>query len=93
MTASKARLISDEMLMAASNALADASPLAKGESGDLLPPLTEITQLSKAIAFAVAKVAMEQDLALTISDDVLQERIDRNFWKAEYRAFKRVSLQ
>ncbi len=90
--ASKARLISDEMLMAASNALAEASPLAKGESSDLLPPLTQITQLSKSIAFAVAKVAMEQDLALTLSDEVLKEKIDRNFWKAEYRAFKRVSL-
>lgn len=89
---SKAQLISDEMLMAASNALADASPLARGDSADLLPPLTQITQLSKDIAFAVAKVAMEQNLALTLSDDVLREKIDNNFWKAEYRAFKRVSL-
>ncbi|MFC4700940.1 NAD-dependent malic enzyme [Glaciecola siphonariae] len=90
--ASKARLISDEMLMAASNALADASPLASGESQDLLPPLTKIAELSKAIAFAVAKVAMEQDLALTLSDEALLDKIERNYWKAEYRAFKRVSL-
>lgn len=90
--ASKARLISDEMLMAASNALADASPLASGDSEDLLPPLTKITELSKSIAFAVAKVAMEQDLALTLTDEVLLQRIEKNYWKAEYRAFKRVSL-
>lgn len=89
--ASKARLISDEMLMAASNALADASPLARGDSEDLLPPLTKITQLSKAIAFAVAKVAMEQGLALTLTDEALLERIEKNYWKAEYRAFKRIS--
>ncbi|WP_371193603.1 NAD-dependent malic enzyme [Glaciecola sp. SC05] len=89
--ASKARLISDEMLMAASNALAEASPLARGDSEDLLPPLTKITQLSKAIAFAVAKVAMEQGLALTLTDEALLERIDKNYWKAEYRAFKRIS--
>ncbi|WP_395340105.1 NAD-dependent malic enzyme [Ningiella sp. W23] len=90
--ASKARLISDEMLMAASNALADASPMANNGSGELLPPLTEITQLSKDIAFAVAKVAMKQELALTLSDEMLRARIEGNFWKAEYRAFKRVSL-
>jgi malate dehydrogenase (oxaloacetate-decarboxylating) len=90
--ASKAQLISDEMLMAASNALADASPLARGDSADLLPPLTQIRQLSKDIAFAVAKVAMEQNLALTLSDEVLRNKIESNFWKAEYRAFKRVSL-
>jgi malate dehydrogenase (oxaloacetate-decarboxylating) len=90
--ASKARLISDEMLMAASNALAAASPLACGESEHLLPPLTKITELSKSIAFEVAKVAMEQDLALMLSDEMLIERIEKNFWRAEYRPFKRVSL-
>lgn len=89
--ASKARLISDEMLMAASNALAAASPLASGDSEELLPPLTQIKELSKSIAFAVAKVAMAQDLALTLSDEALHERIEKNYWKAEYRAFKRTS--
>lgn len=89
--ACKARLITDEMLMAASNALAEASPLARGESTYLLPRLTQIAQLSKDIAFSVAKVAMKQELALTISDDLLQQRIEDNFWKAEYRPYKRVS--
>ena len=90
--ASKARLISDEMLMATSNALADASPLAKGESDALLPPLRNIAELSKDIAFAVAKVAMQQGLALEQPDDVLRANIERNFWQAEYRPLKRVSL-
>lgn len=89
--ASKAQLISDEMLMAASNALADASPLANGTSEYLLPRLTEISELSRKIAFAVAKVAMAQELALTVSDKVLLAKIESNFWKAEYRPYKRVS--
>ncbi len=90
--AAKARLISDEMLMAASNALADASPLANTGSGALLPPLTEIAELSKKIAFAVAKVAMQQDLALEMTDEALQTTIEKNFWEAEYRPYKRVSI-
>jgi malate dehydrogenase (oxaloacetate-decarboxylating) len=90
--AAKASLISDEMLMAASNALADASPLASGESDYLLPRLTEISSLSRKIAFAVAKVAMQQELALTLPDDVLEQKIESLFWKAEYRPYKRVSL-
>lgn len=90
--ASKAKLISDEMLMATSNALADASPLALGESEDLLPPLTTIAELSKKIAFAVAKVAIEQGLALEQSDEAIRAKIDRNFWRAEYRPYKRVSI-
>ncbi|MFT6269341.1 MAG: malate dehydrogenase (oxaloacetate-decarboxylating) [Alphaproteobacteria bacterium] len=89
--ASKARLISDEMIMAASNALALESPLAKGESDDLLPRLTQISSLSRKIAFAVGKVAMEQGLALTLSDEALERRIESNVWHAEYRPYKRVS--
>ena len=90
--AAKARIISDEMLMAASNALADASPMVNDPDGALLPPLTEIGQLSRKIAFAVAKVAMAQELALPIPDELLEKRIEGNFWKAEYRPYKRVSL-
>lgn len=89
--ASKARIISDEMLMAASNVLADESPLARGESSELLPRLTQISMVSRKIAFAVAKVAMQQELALTVSDEVLLKKIEGNFWQAEYRPYKRVS--
>ncbi|GLR72321.1 NAD-dependent malic enzyme [Agaribacter marinus] len=88
----KAKRITDEMLMAASNALADASPMASGDSNHLLPPLTDIMSLSKAIAFEVAKVAMQQGYALTVADDVLRRRIEDKFWQPEYRPYKRVSL-
>jgi malate dehydrogenase (oxaloacetate-decarboxylating) len=90
--ASKARLISDEMLMATSNTLANASPLARGNSNALLPPLQDIAELSKDIAFAVAKVAMQQGLALEQPDDALRASIEKNFWQPEYRPLKRVSL-
>jgi len=83
--------ITDEMLMVASETLAAASPLANIGAGDLLPPLTSIAQLSKEIAFAVAKVAYEQGLALVISDDMLKAKIERNFWQAEYREYRRIS--
>lgn len=90
--AAKAKRVSDEMLMAASNALADASPLVNYGTGSLLPSLTEIAQLSRHIAFAVGKVAMEQGLALELSDEALEQSIEKNFWKAEYRPYKRVSI-
>ncbi|GAC22587.1 NAD-dependent malic enzyme 1 [Paraglaciecola mesophila KMM 241] len=90
--AAKASLISDEMLMATSAALANASPLANGTAQELLPPLTGIAQLSKKIAFDVGKVAQKQGLALEVSDEILSERIEGNFWQAEYRPYKRVSI-
>lgn len=83
--------ITDNMLMVASETLAQFSPLASTGKGDLLPPLTDIAQLSKKIAFAVAKVAFAEGKALAISDDMLVEKIDRNFWQPEYRHYRRVS--
>ncbi|MFC3093748.1 NAD-dependent malic enzyme [Alteromonas sediminis] len=90
--ASKAKLISDEMLMAASNALAASSPLATKGEGALLPSLRDIAALSKQIAFDVAKVAIAQGLALEISDEQLQAKIEANFWQPEYRPYKRISI-
>ena len=90
--AAKAKLISDEMLMAASNALAKASPLVNTGEGSLLPSLVQIAELSRDIAFEVGKVAMQQGLALEMSEEALRASIERNFWKAEYRPYKRVSI-
>jgi malate dehydrogenase (oxaloacetate-decarboxylating) len=90
--ASKARLISDEMLMATSAALAEVSPLANTGKGALLPPLREIVQLSRKIAFDVAKIAQQQGLALEIPDELLLENIEKNFWDPVYRPYKRVSV-
>ncbi|MDU0352786.1 NAD-dependent malic enzyme [Paraglaciecola aquimarina] len=90
--ASKAEFITDEMLMATSNALANASPLAINGQGELLPPLGEIAMLSKKIAFDVGKIAMAQGLALEVPDEELEQKIDANFWNAQYRPYKRVSI-
>ncbi|MDO6446562.1 NAD-dependent malic enzyme [Colwellia sp. 1_MG-2023] len=84
--------ITDEMLMVASKTLAEASPLANTGKGELLPPLTEIANLSKKIAFAVAKIAFDQGLALRIDDESLRAKIERNFWQPEYRQYKRISI-
>jgi len=89
--ASRAKRISDDMLRVASETLAAASPLANTGSGGILPPLTSLAELSKRIAFAVAKVAMAQGHALEMDDEVLKAKIDANFWKPEYRQYKRVS--
>ena len=87
----KASRISDDMLRIASETLAAASPLANTGQGTLLPALSELSELSKKIAFEVAKVAQKQGLALEISDEELLQKIERNFWTPEYRQYKRVS--
>ena len=88
----KASNISDEMMMAASTALAEYSPLANTGSGPLLPRFEDIQTISKHIAFAVAKQAIAQKFANPISDKLLKEKIESNFWQPVYRDYKRTSF-
>ena len=88
----RANRVTDEMLLASSKILAEASPRASGTGKDLLLPLQQITEVSRSIAFAVAKVAQEQGHALKISDAQLHSRIDQIFWTPHYRHYKRISL-
>lgn len=87
-----ANRVSDEMFRVASKTLAQASPSANGKSKQLLPAFDDLAQLSKDIAFAVGKVAQEEGFALEIDDELLNDRIESNFWKPEYRFYKRVSI-
>ncbi|MCX0340803.1 MULTISPECIES: NAD-dependent malic enzyme [Acinetobacter] len=82
--------ITDSMLMASSNALADCSPMLIDPEADLLPSIDEIQKVSKIIAFKVAKAAMEAEVAPLINDELLQKCIEENFWKPEYRRYKRI---
>lgn len=88
----RANRITNEMLMAASQTLAECSPAVNGSGTALLPPITQISDVSKKIAFAVGKVAQAQGHALEVPDEMLLERIESNFWRPEYRRYKRVSI-
>ncbi|WP_394134585.1 NAD-dependent malic enzyme [Aliivibrio fischeri] len=88
----KATRVTDEMLMESSRALAECSPLAINGTGALLPPLEEIHSVSKRIAFAVAKKAIEQGYALEITDEALHQKIESYFWKPVYRRYKRTAF-
>ncbi|MFT6348676.1 MAG: malate dehydrogenase (oxaloacetate-decarboxylating) [Psychromonas sp.] len=90
--AARATSISDNMLMAASQALADASMQYKKVKGALLPPLSEIRPISKAIAYAVAQQAIADGLALPVSEETMQRRLVDNFWAPKYRAYRRTSF-
>lgn len=85
--AGKVSRITDEMLMAASEQLAKASPMVKTGEGALLPPLAEIASLSKSIAFAIVKIGQQQGIAPEMSDAELSAEIEHQFWSAEYRDY------
>ena len=90
--ASNASRVTDKMFMAASEALARCSPLVTGKSLSLLPSLTDIRQVSKSIAKTVALQAMDDGVAMKVSEPVLDKMIDKNFWEPEYRHYRRTSF-
>jgi malate dehydrogenase (oxaloacetate-decarboxylating) len=90
--ASGATRVTDAMLMSASRALAECSPLVKGEEGSLLPDLADIHKVSRYIAKMVAKTAMLQGKAVQTPDEVIEQAIEANFWRPEYRRYRRTSF-
>ncbi|WP_133405854.1 NAD-dependent malic enzyme [Parashewanella tropica] len=88
----KAKRVTDSMLMASSRALAECSPLAIDGEGQLLPPLESIHEVSKKIAFAVGKAAIDDGVARPITDEHILRSIEKSFWKPEYRSYKRTSF-
>jgi len=88
--AGKLSRISEEMLIVASEVLAAAAPVVLTGEGSLLPPLTEIAELSKKMAFAIVKVGQQQGVAIDMSDRELAAAIEQNFWLPEYRSYQKV---
>ena len=88
----KAKRITDNMMTAASRALADSSPTLSDPNGPLLPPLSEIRSLSKTIALAVFKQAIEDGVAMPIPEAIMLEKINAEFWQPEYREYRRTSF-
>jgi malate dehydrogenase (oxaloacetate-decarboxylating) len=84
---SGATRITDNMLMAASEALADVSPMAKGQGGNLLPNVEDSEMISRTIAFKLAKVAQKDGVAPAMSDDELLASIEENYWYPVYRQY------
>ena len=82
--ASKATHVSDEMFMAASEALSEASPALRDPKLSLLPPLSKIRELSLKIAFAVAKQAQKEGRAKQMSDAELKQAIQDTMWEPQY---------
>lgn len=91
--ACKSTRVSDEMLMSASITLAESAPLSDKATDSILPPLTDLPQISRKIAFAVAQIAMQQGHARQMSDEELVATIERNFWTPAYREYRRIATR
>lgn len=85
----KARLLSDDMLWAAANALSKCAPIIQDKTAPLLPKLSEAKMVSMQIALAVAEQARKEGLADNTSDDV-RELIKQTMWEPRYLPYHKV---
>lgn len=92
---SRARLVTPEMLVAATKALAAQAPALKDPDAGLLPDVTNVRKISVQIAAAVIKQAIKDGLAqekdIPNNDQELEEWIREQMWHAEYRPLKKVT--
>lgn len=84
--ASKATRVSDNMFMAAAEALAASVKTTDANEG-ILPPLAEVRSVSRRIAVAVAKQAQDDGLAPATTAAELEQAIDAATWQPEYRSY------
>lgn len=90
--AAKATRITNNMMMAASRELANNSPMVQQGQGALLPPLNQIRIVSKVIARAVFIQAVADGVAMPVPEELIDKKIDDNFWTPEYRDYRRTSF-
>ncbi|MBB3060052.1 NAD-dependent malic enzyme [Microbulbifer rhizosphaerae] len=90
--AAGATRVTESMLMAASKALASQAPINTTGENILLPRLSEIRELSKKIAFDVARQAQSDGVALVSEAEDLVSAIEQNFWYPRYRQYRRRSF-
>jgi malic enzyme len=83
MAASGARRVTDKMIRAAAQRLAALSP-----GQDLFPPMHEIRKVSRDIAFAAARTAMDEGHAERLDDDSLRARIEDEVWEPLYLRYR-----
>jgi len=82
--ASRARSITEPMLLAAARALGANSPALKDPSASLLPPLTEIRRATSEIAVVVGIEAQKDGVAPKFSEEELRRRVAKTQWTPAY---------
>ncbi|KPC53924.1 oxaloacetate-decarboxylating malate dehydrogenase [Amantichitinum ursilacus] len=84
----KASALSDGMLLAAAQALAELRP-AGGSDHGLLPPINTLREVARRVAVAVGEQAIRDGLAQDDGTPVAL-RVQRKIWAPHYRAMRRV---
>jgi malate dehydrogenase (oxaloacetate-decarboxylating) len=77
--------------MAAAQALAEVSPSRKQANANLLPPVTQLREVSCHVAVAVARAAHAEGLADATEGDELEARVRGKLWTPRYLPYRRAA--
>lgn len=81
-------IVTDEMFIAASQALSNMVTHDELASGRMLPAIQKIRFVSEQVALAVAKEARESDLGLQQDDEALLKMIRNAMWQPKYLPYR-----
>jgi malate dehydrogenase (oxaloacetate-decarboxylating)(NADP+) len=84
---SGARLVTDEMFMAAAQTLAAEVAESDLANGRIYPPLTKIRDVSAKIATAVATIAYQNDLATLPKPKDLSALVCSHMYEPNYQSY------
>ncbi len=87
---SKATRVTDGMMMAAAKALASLSPTFNDSNAPLLPPIGESPTVSRVVAEAVARQAIDEGVAALDDPTTLAEQLRAYVWEPIYRRYERL---
>jgi malate dehydrogenase (oxaloacetate-decarboxylating) len=90
--ASKARRVTDNMIMAAAKTLASLSPARNDKNEALLPPIGDSRKVGLIVGEAVAHQAVADGVADLADGESMRERIDAYVWEAVYLPYERVDI-
>lgn len=82
--ASRARRVTDRMMMAAGRALGENSPVLCDSGASLLPSLKDLPRIARKIALEVGIEAQHAGVAQPTSPDELRDRIAATQWTPQY---------
>ena len=88
--AAGARRVTDGMFMAAAKTVAGMSPTVADKEGRLLPPVSEMRAVTRAVAGAVARQAQRDGVATVSEAAALDARIDACVWQPGYRPYRKA---
>jgi malate dehydrogenase (oxaloacetate-decarboxylating) len=84
LVASKARRVTDKMMLAGAKALGEQSPALRDPSASLLPNVGSIRTVAVEVAYGVARKAQEEGLAAESKPEALRQALVESQWNPEY---------